>query len=191
MYDALCEPVMYKAQGKEHDFLDLTCTLCPHCKKNYLKKHGYYKRHLCTDGFDGEIMIRRHICAECKRTVSVLPSFCHPLRTYGTSTIVGVLKEFYEKASSVSTAISNHMKESAIEYSRQQLLHYRKRIMKNLNSLVMSITAIYELKEPLIAGAENIKEKVRQLFSFIKSPQDESLKIFRQTRTTYLTPKAI
>jgi hypothetical protein len=52
----------------------------------------------------------------------------------------------------------------------------------------MSIKEVLTLKEPLPAEKMSMREKVRQLLSFIMSPQDDSLRIFRQTRTTYLTP---
>jgi len=188
MFKAGCNPALYQLQGKKYDFPDLTAMLCPMCRAEYLKKHGFYVRDLVTIGFEGEIIIRRYCCPDCRRTVSLLPSFCHPLRTYGLDAIYGLLKEFYVNMRTVCLAVLKFLAATGVECTRQLLLHYRRRIEQNYNSIAMTVTDIYALKEPLAAGKTNTREKVRQLISFIKSPQDDSLKIFEQTRTTYLTP---
>jgi hypothetical protein len=188
MFDAGCSPALYQDQGKTYDFLDLTKTLCPHCKADHLKKHGYYTRSLITIDFDDEIIIRRYCCPECKKTVSLLPSFCHPKRTYGILAIFRLLTEFYIKMRTVCLAVTSFLLATEIECSRQLLQHWRRRIEQNLNSLVMAVTDIYELQAPPVTERSKVKEKVRQLLSSIKSPQDDSLKIFKRTRTTYLTP---
>ena len=191
IFDPGCSPNKYQEQGKAYDFPDITSELCPKCKSDTLKKHGFYRRYLITHGFDGEIMIRRYACAHCLKTVSLLPSFCHPKRTYGILAIFEFLSEFYIKMNAVCIVLRNLSKETGIEFSRQLLLHYRKRIEKNLNSLVMAVTEINALRAPPVTEKNNVKEKVRQLLSFIHSPMDESLKIFEKTGVTYLTQKAI
>src|SRR5215469_2300061 len=95
MYDPVCGPALYQAQGKRHDFPDLTNDLCPQCKADYLRKHGFYGRYLIAPDFEGEIIIRRYYCRSCKRTVSLLPSFCHPRRTYSVLVIYRLLSAFY------------------------------------------------------------------------------------------------
>jgi hypothetical protein len=191
MFDTGCSPEFYRLQDKSYDFPDLTTSLCPMCRRDYLRKHGYYERFLITIGFEGEIIIRRYRCHECKKTVSLLPSFCHPKRTYGVLVIIGVLNEFYTKMRAACLSVAIYYYETGVECSRQLLRHYRHRIEQNLNSLAMAITDIYNLKEPVVTVCKSVREKVRQLLSFIQSPQDDSLKIFKRTRTTYLTHKAI
>ena len=191
IFDAGCSPALYQLQDKSYDFPDMTTVLCPHCRKEYLKKHGFYGRYLITVGFEGEITIRRYCCPECRKTVSLLPSFCHPKRTYGILAIVGILSEYYIKMKAVCFAVASFLLATGIECSRQLLRHYRRRIEQNLNSLVMAITEIRRLATPLVTEASNIRGKVRQLLSVIESPQDDSLKIFKRTRTTYLTPQPI
>jgi hypothetical protein len=178
-------------QGKSFDFPDLTATLCPACRKDRLKKHGYYERYLITVSFEGEIVIRRYCCPDCGKTVSLLPSFCHPMRTYGVCIIIGVLKVFYVKMKAACLAVAAFFKETGVECSRQLLRHYRVRVEQNLDRLTMAVTDIYGLKDPPVTAAKGVREKVRQLLPFIQSPPDDSLKIFRRTRTTYLTPQAI
>ena len=193
MYDAGCKPEIYKAQGKKHDFPDMTKEMCPqeNCMADYLCKHGYYERYLITHGFEGLIIIRRYYCKCCKKTVSLLPSFCHPKRAYGIEAIIMLLKEFYDVSLCVSLAVINFYAQTEIECSRQLLLHYRRRIEKNLKSLIMAITSIYSFKEPPVTEKMDIKKKVRQFLSCIHEPMDTSLKIFELTRTTYLTPYPI
>jgi len=191
MFDAGCSPALYQLQGKSFDFPDLTTKLCPICKANYLKKHGFYVRYLIALGFEGEIVIRRYCCHECKKTVSLLPSFCHPRRTYGIYAIFGLLAEYYIKKRAACLAVATFFMTTGIECTRQLLLHYRWRIEMNLNSLAMAVTDIYTLRAPPVTEKTETREKVRQLLSFIQSPQDDSLKIFKRTRTTYLTHQPI
>lgn len=189
IFDPKCSPAEYQKQGQSFQFPDLTIELCPHCKVDYLKKHGYYERYLIDPGFEGEIIIRRFWCHNCWKTVSLLPSFCHPMRTYGIIAIVSVLKEFYLKTRVMCLAVINFFVATGVGCSRQQLLHYRRRIEKNLSRLISAITDIYALRAP--PEKSDINEKVRQLLSYIQKPQDASLKIFEQTRATYLTLQTI
>jgi hypothetical protein len=187
MYDAGCGPELYQAQGKKHGFPDLTNQLCHHCKGSYLRRYGYYERYLITPGFEGEIKIRRYYCGECKRTVSVLPSFCHPKRTYGTEAIIAFIKAFYEKVVTVCMAVMHIIASTGVECTRQLLLHYRRRIEKNINMLIMEITAVQGLGTPPVREKTRAKEKVRQLLPYIRNPLADSLKIYQRTGATYLT----
>ena len=187
IFDAGCSPMMYQMQGKSYSFPDLSTTLCPMCRGGFLRKHGFYERNLVEIGFDGLIQVRRHICDACGKTVSLLPSFCHPRRTYSIFVIIGILTEHYVKMLAVCQAVTNFFTLTEVLCSRQLLRHYRLRVEKNLKKLIMAITDIYRLKKPL-ATSVRVRERVRQLLSFIKCPQDESLKIFKRTGTTYLSP---
>jgi len=191
IFDAGCSPAMYQIQGKAFDFPDFTSVLCLHCSADYLKKHGFYERYLITVGFEGAIVIRRYCCHNCGKTVSLLPSFCHPLRTYGIAAIFGILEGFYIKGYAVCLAIKTFLSATGVDCSRQLLLHYRRRIKKNLNNLIMAVTDIYALRAPPVTEKNDAREKVRQLLLIIRTPLDDSLKIFERTRTTYLTPQAI
>ena len=191
IFDAGCSPALYQLQGKSFDFPDMTNVLCPHCKNDYLRRHGFYWRYLITVNFEGELMIRRYSCPDCGKTVSLLPSFCHPMRTYSIQSIIGLLREFYVNMKTVCAAVANFLMVTGVGCSRQLLRHYRLRIEQNLNSLVMAITDIRCLKEPLVTETMDIKRKVRQMLLALQSPPDDSLKIFKRTRTTYLTPQPV
>jgi transposase-like protein len=52
---------------------------CPQCQAQHpLAAHGFYSRTLIDEAFDGIIRVRRYLCQECKRTVSLLPQFVLP-----------------------------------------------------------------------------------------------------------------
>jgi len=187
MFDAGCSPALYQLQGKSFNFPDMTAELCPQCKADYLRKHGYYERDLVTLGFAGYIIIRRYHCRECNRTVSLLPSFCHPGRTYGLLAIFGLLAEYYIAMSAACLAAARFLAATGIECSRQLLRHYRRRIEENLKSLVMAIISTHALRAPPVTEKVDTRRKVRQFLSTIQSPQDSSLKMFEQTNRTYLT----
>jgi transposase-like protein len=52
---------------------------CPQCQaKRPLTAHGFYTRTLIDTGFDGSIPVRRYLCQDCQRTVSLLPEFVLP-----------------------------------------------------------------------------------------------------------------
>jgi hypothetical protein len=190
MFNAGCSPAQYQKRGKSFLFPDLSSDLCYNCRSDYLHKHGYYERYLIVPGFEGVIVIRRYCCHICYTTVSPLPSFCHPKRTYGLIAIWGILNEYYVEISAVCLAVKNYILKSGAEISRQLLYHYRKRIEKNLNHLIMAVIDIYALRAPPVTEKANTEEKVRQLFLNIHSPMDTSLKIFKRTGTTYLTSHA-
>jgi uncharacterized protein YlaI len=52
---------------------------CPLCQaQSCLLAHGFYYRTLVHKDFDDSIPIRRYLCRDCRRTVSLLPDFVLP-----------------------------------------------------------------------------------------------------------------
>lgn len=52
---------------------------CPQCDtRQPLTAHGFYRRTLVDEGFDGVIRVRRYLCRSCWRTVSLLPERALP-----------------------------------------------------------------------------------------------------------------
>jgi len=77
-------------------------TKCPYrdCGTNLvMKKNGFYSRFLITKAFYGKVRVRRYKCPKCKRTVSMLPSFCLAGFTYGVEYIMGLLRMAVELGS--------------------------------------------------------------------------------------------
>ena len=186
MFNAGCVAEEYQKQGKTFPFPDLAGELCPHCMKDRLKKHGFYKRYLILLRFAGMLLIRRYICKECGRTVSLLPSFAHPGRAYGTEAVVNVLDGFYGKGRRVCEIAKSGA------CSRQQVRWFRIRMEQNLNMLIMGITEIMGLRAPPVTEIP-AKKRVGQFFECIRSLDDEdiSLKMFERTRKTYLSPLSV
>lgn len=57
---------------------------CPQCQaRQPLTAHGFYRRTLVDQAFDGSIRVRRYQCRSCKRTVSLLPQFALPYLRFG------------------------------------------------------------------------------------------------------------
>ena len=56
---------------------------CPQCwAKERLRAHGFYSRTIVDEAFDGRIRIRRYLCQECLRTVSLLPEWAFPFMRF-------------------------------------------------------------------------------------------------------------
>jgi len=65
---------------------------CPHCAAtDHLVGHGSYPRSVVDHVQAIPIRVRRFLCAACRKTISILPTFCLPCRHYQTSTIQTVL----------------------------------------------------------------------------------------------------
>jgi hypothetical protein len=184
IFDPECSPEEYRSLGKRFPFPDLTSKLCPNCQGGFLKRHGFYSRNLVTEGFDGRILIRRHLCLKCGRTVSSLPAFAHPKRTYGISAIIGVLTEYYVFGKGVVAAAATGM----AVCSRQLLRWFQMRIEANAEILAASLTGILRLRAPP-SFDDGAKGAVRQILEAIKGYQPEkvSLYLFVQTGRSYLT----
>jgi len=66
--------------------------LCPRCAAaGQLVGHGSYARTVTEPRQTHTIRIKRLLCTACRRTVSLLPTFCLPFRHYQTATIQAVL----------------------------------------------------------------------------------------------------
>jgi len=179
----------YQRQGKDFNFPDLTKTLCPLCHAEHLKKHGYYKRYLIIIGFMGLILIRRYKCQACGRTVSLLPSFAHPGRTYGITSIIGVLMLYYAECRCVMDSVRICKARHSVDCSRQLLRHFRKRFEGNLPALVDCTNTVFSLRGPPDTG-EDIKKRGKQYLKCAQrlNPEDVSKKLFERSRMTYLSP---
>jgi transposase-like protein len=183
IFDAGCNAQIYAIQGRNFPFPDLTGELCPYCKADLLRKHGFYERYLILCRFEGIVVIRRYICKECGHTVSLLPSFAHPGRTYGIKPIVGVLTAFYADEKYVCKIAR------VCVCSRQLIRWFRLRIEKNLNLLIMELIEVCALRAPPVTE-ESAKKRAGQFFECIRrlKAEDISLKIFERTGKTYLSP---
>lgn len=189
MFKTKASIVDYHLKGKSYPFPDLTKTLCPHCKKTKLKKHGFYRRYFISKDFSSHLIIRRHICSKCGKTVSSIPSFCHPRRTFSTEFIISLLSKFFTRHSTISHFLKAFSRLYGIECSRQLLYLYRKRFFKNLNFISMEIFQILSLND--FVFEKEYEKKARQVLSLVHhmdwTPLDVSIKLFNNSKHSYLT----
>ncbi len=62
---------------------------CPHCHAmKRLHLHGTYARNLVHRGKEYLIKLKRHLCTQCRKTVSILPDFCHPKFQYSVQDLI-------------------------------------------------------------------------------------------------------
>ena len=94
-----------------------------------MRKHGYYSRFLITLVFSGRIKIRRYRCRKCKRTVSMLPSFCLAGITYSVEFVTMLLLEAIELGSIRKTA--KHWCKRFGSISRRLINKYLTRLRNN------------------------------------------------------------
>jgi len=189
IFDAGVDASEYQKQGKGFKFPDLAGKICPQCVDGFLRKHGYYKRYLITIGFIGLILIRRYICDACGKTVSLLPSFAHPRRTYGIAPIIGVLMLFYAEGKGVMDSVRCFEAKNAVDCSRQLLRHFKKRFEENLSVLIRETTACLSLRAPPVTEKDT-RKRGKQYLKCIRrlNPENVSKKIFNQSQMTYLSP---
>jgi transposase-like protein len=66
---------------------------CPQCRaKEPLTAHGFYRRTIVDEAFDGVIRIRRYLCQACQRTVSLLPEWVLPFLRFSIPEIAKTVK---------------------------------------------------------------------------------------------------
>jgi len=189
IFNAGVDASEYQRQGKDFAFPDLAGTLCPQCMGDLLRKHGFYKRYLILLYFIGTIFIRRYICDACGKTVSLLPSFAHPGRTYGINFIIGTLSQYYVEEKCVMDSVRSFNNEDTASCSRQLFLHFRKRFEENLSALISETIVVFSLRGPPVTEKDT-RKRGKQYLECVRSlkPKDVSKKIFEHSRMTYLSP---
>lgn len=113
----------YAAKGQDNVFPCLEC--CPICKAQIpLKPHGFYQRFVVHKFKVYRIKIRRYKCLDCKRTISILPSFLLPYYQYSLEMILEHLREYLKG------------KQGKVPFYRQLTEFYAKRFFRNLPAMI-------------------------------------------------------
>lgn len=153
-----------------------------------MKKHGFYKRYVITQDFNGYIYIRRYICPCCRRTVSFLPSFLIPYFQYSLPYIFSFLNGFFEKSQSLRSYIK-WFKTKKDSFSRRHFRYYIHRIFSN-SSLIQYYLNLTDQgiipKEDTLDSrffAKSLLEKVHQV-----SPHYLTCNFFTLTGKSILAP---
>ena len=105
-----------------------------------MKKNGFYVRFLVTLMFSGRIRIRRYKCPKCKRTVSMLPSFCIAGFSYGVEFVMALLQQVI-KTGSINKAVAQWQKHWA-GISRRLIDKYLTRLRNNRKLIQYGINQI-------------------------------------------------
>ncbi len=118
----------YADRGKENDFP--LVKHCPHCQSpRALYRHGCYERYALTAEGEYRLWIARYRCRECRKTVSVLPSFLLPYFQYTLSVIWQVVKEWLEKTKRQKERMT------APFPTKDGVIFYVRRFLRNLSRL--------------------------------------------------------
>jgi len=138
----------YHLRGRENSFPDLDC--CPICKaKKRLKRHGFYERNAIDEQHTYRISICRLICSDCKKTVSILPTFLLPYFQHTTYCILSFLQAYWVSGKPLCT--------------RQLRRFYEKRAQAQMINIELFFRE-QEIREPF---PSNAKEKTIKLFQMI------------------------
>ncbi|KAF0993577.1 DUF6431 domain-containing protein [Geobacillus sp. TFV-3] len=118
----------YTDRGKGNDFPDVN--QCPHCpSRRPLHRHGYYQRYALTAEGEYHLWIARYRCQECRKTVSVLPSFLLPYVQYTRSVIWQAVKAWFE------TPRRGAKTKQVVFPTKEVILFYVRRFLRNLSRL--------------------------------------------------------
>jgi transposase-like protein len=112
---------------------------CPQCQARHpLTAHGFYTRTLIDVAFDGLIRVRRYLCQDCKRTVSLLPQFALP---YLRSSIVVIALFLLARLLHGQTlAAAGKATQTSMPYQRGQF--WIRRFLQQAEALCAALVAI-------------------------------------------------
>jgi hypothetical protein len=104
-----------------------------------MDSHGFYRRTVEDEGWNGAIRVRRYLCNACKRTVSLLPDFVLP---YWRFTIL-VMRLFLmarlkERQTLAAAAQAAH--QAAMPYQRGQ--HWAWRFVRQAPAVAAALAAL-------------------------------------------------
>jgi len=120
--------ILHPFTGSAHAYADVITTPdqyrpdhCPQCDaRQPLTGHGFYRRTVVDEEFDGIIRVRRYLCRACKRTVSLLPEFALPYLRFGVTVILRFLNARLLAGDSLQAAAAAAT-QPAMPYQRGQV----------------------------------------------------------------------
>ncbi len=108
---------------------------CPQCQaKEPLRAHGFYRRTIVDEAFDGVIRIRRYLCLACLRTVSLLPEWALPFMRFSIPIIARTVKARLME--------ERTWKEAAPRTSHQRGQHWVRRFANQAEPLSAAMAAL-------------------------------------------------
>ncbi len=149
----------YFQLGKDNDFPVIPS--CPHCRlKKTLHRHGFYARNAIVGGKVYRIYICRYRCSDCRRTMSVLPSFLLPFFQYTVHEITNQIHEALARRIEGKKACVQH-KNTELP-TRQGIAYYLRRYQQCIPWIQSYFASRHEWIHPCLdAGFQWIK-KIKQ-----------------------------
>lgn len=94
-HNFLVDVPRYVELGRDNDFPELDC--CPMCRaRNRLQRHGFYERNaIDSESAIYRIIICRLICPDCRKTISILPTFLLPYFQHTMDFMLRILLAFW------------------------------------------------------------------------------------------------
>ena len=113
---------------------------CPQCAAQLpLMAHGFYTRTVTDVEFDGAIRVRRYLCHDCKRTVSLLPEFALPYLRFSISVIsLFLVARLLQGATLTAAALA--AAQAAMPYQRGQF--WIRRFQRQAAGLCAALAAL-------------------------------------------------
>ena len=179
-------PEEYHKAGSEFPFPRPGGCLHPDCRMPVPPRpHGFYTRNAINTRFLGRILIRRYHCRYCGHTFSYLPSFCLPHFQYTLEMIFfGLLCHFFKMLPFLQAMVK------CLNWQRQHLQFYRRRLMANLKRTQMVIRqlvpqAAFPQGDSKLIGAQKVLGIVISGFATI---QAFSTRFFAQCNSSFMAP---
>ncbi|MBI4333544.1 MAG: hypothetical protein HY673_19955 [Chloroflexi bacterium] len=147
-----------------------TCPNCAAARK--LIGHGSYARHVCDHQQVFSIRVKRLFCTTCRRTISLLPSFCLSYRHYLTLVIQSVLSLRIQHNSSWNTIRQGFLPSDlpALSTCREWMSAFSQASGKYLQELLQQMSA-WQLApgklELLIAELSVFSSQAQQLVAAV------------------------
>ncbi|NMB97001.1 MAG: hypothetical protein GYA02_10390 [Clostridiaceae bacterium] len=155
----------------------------------HFRKHGFYERYYYSTEYKGKIVIRRYICPLCGCTISYIPHFCLPGFINAVKHIFEYIYNSFYREGSINSVIEQLNLKYDLQFSRQILYYYRKKFIKNIDTIQNGIRQIIKGVKLPDKTLEDV-EKARNVLAIVISEYLDihlfSQKYYQATTKTFL-----
>lgn len=182
----------YVKLGRDYSFPSPTTKRChnPKCNKivNF-RRHGFYERYYNSKEYKGKIVIRRYICPLCGCTISYIPHFCLPGFINALSHIFEYIYNSFYRKGSINSVIKQLNLKYDLQFSRQILYYYRKKFIKNIDTIQNGIRQIIhgvKLPDKTLKNVEKARNVLATVIREYPDIHSFSQKYYQATTKTFL-----
>ena len=182
----------YIKLGRNYPFPPPPTKRCHNPKCNKLvsfRKHGFYERYYYSKEYKGKIVIRRYICPLCGCTISYIPNFCLPGFINAINHIFEYIYNLFYRKGSINSVIKQLNLKNNVQFSRQILYYYRKKFIKNLNTIQNGLRQIIhkvKLPDETLGNTEKARNVLAIVVREFPNIQLFSQKYYKATAKTFL-----